>query len=593
MKFEEILLKVEKPARYSGGEYNTPDMAKPCDVRFCMCMPDLYEVGMSNLGLKILYHVLNNAEGVVAERCFAPAVDFCEQMRANNIALSSLETHTPLKDFDIVGFSIQYELLYSNVLYMLDVAGIPFYAKDRDDSFPLIIAGGPCAINPEPFAEFCDIVMVGEGEETLVQLAELYKLHKKKRNGFNKKSFLRSAAAIEGAYVPSINTPRSRKTVRKAVVKDFENCFYPTAQLMPTLEVVHDRAMLELYRGCANGCRFCQAGYYYRPIRYRSGAKAAELCSKLIKETGFDEISLGSLSTGDYPYLAELLDTVKPISDSAHVNLALPSLRLNSFKGAYATSSRKSSLTFAPEAGTQRLRDVINKNISEQDVEDGLKEAFADGYKSIKLYFMMGLPTETDEDIMGIVSLVKRIKQLYGKYGKGFLTINVSCAVFIPKPGTPFQWEPQITMEEMQRRQYMLKDELRQIRGVSFHYHDRETSELEAILARGDRRLSKVVELAYRKGAKFDGWTEFFKYPLWQEAMTELKIDKDYYLRGFSVSDTLPWGFIDIGVTQDYLKQEREKAYRRVTTENCLKGCRGCGASSYCKCNSFDTEVRQ
>ena len=583
MTFEEILLKAEKPARYSGGEYNTPDMEKPCDVRFCICMPDLYEVGMSNLGLKILYHVLNEQKGVVCERCFAPALDFRDLLKQNGLPLMSLETRKPLRDFDLLGFSVQYEMLYTGVLYVMDAAGIPFYAKDRDDSFPIVCGGGPSAINPEPLADFFDLFMVGEGEETIVALTALMRDCKAKGQG--KKAFLRRAEKIEGVYVPSLNTPAHRRTVKKAVVRDFDKCYYPTAQLMPTLEVVHDRAMLELYRGCQNGCRFCQAGYYYRPIRYRSEQTVKTLAERLIRETGFDEISLGSLSTGDYPWLERLLADIGPVAEKAHVHLALPSLRLSSFKKEFAENSRKSSLTFAPEAGTQRLRNVINKNVTEEEIREGLSAAFDQGYTSVKLYFMLGLPTETDEDLMGIVDLVRRIRSLFYEKHKGGINITVSCSVFIPKPGTPFQWEAQISKEEMARRQFLLKDEIRKVKGASFHYHDRETSELEAIFARGDRALAPLILRAYEKGAMFDSWTEHFRYEILEEAMAELGIDKEKYLGAQPLDKPLPWDFIDIGVSRDFLLRERERAYRAECTPGCDKGCQGCGAVLFAPCD--------
>lgn len=583
MKFEQLLLNVDKPARYTGGEYNTPDIKKAAKCHFCICMPELYEVGMSNLGLKILYHLLNTDKDTVCERCFAPALDFAALTQENELPLMSLETKTPLKEFDMVGFSVQYELLYSNILYILDLAKIPFKAADRDDSFPLLIAGGPAVANPEPFAEFFDAVIIGEGEESLPAFISLYNRHKKKK--YNKQKFLSDAVAIEGVYIPSLNTPDNRKTVKKAVVRDFDKVFYPTAQLVPNIEVVHDRAMLELYRGCANGCRFCQAGFYYRPIRYRKADTIVKLAEGIMNETGFDEISLGSLSTGDYPPLIEVIEQIKPLSQKKHVNLALPSLRLDSFKGEFSEEARKSSLTFAPEAGTERLRRVINKNITENDIEKTMTIAFEQGYKSIKLYFMIGLPTETEEDLVGIVDTVKNIKSIYGRLTKkGGLKISVSCAVFVPKPVTPFQWEAQLDFEEMKKRQYYLKDALR-IKGVTFHYHDSTTSLLEAVFARGDRRLAKVIEKAYELGARFDGWTEHFKFEVWQKAFEEEGLSMEEYVMARSTEEELPWEFIDCGVRRDFLLKERTKAYDNDNTPTCNIKCNACGMTAYGACN--------
>ena len=576
-RYTDIWARVDKPARYVGGEYNCP-VIREDGVHFCMCMPDLYEVGMSNLGLRLLYHRINEMADASCERCFAPALDCAAALREAGLPLPSLETERPLKDFEMVGFSVQYEMLYSNILYMLDLADIPFWAKDRDESYPILIAGGPCAVNPEPFAEFFDIIDVGEGEEMLPEIIEVYRRHRSRPEGYDKMAFLREVGTVEGVYVPLLNTPSNRTTVKKRYLDDFETAYYPTKQLVSNIEIVHDRAMVELYRGCANGCRFCQAGFYYRPLRYRSAQKVAEICRNVIDGTGYSEISLGSLSTGDYPYLRELLRGFRPEADRRHVNLALPSLRLDSFDGEFSEGARKTSLTFAPEAGTQRLRDVINKNITEEDIDRSLTFAFRQGYNSVKLYFMIGLPTETDEDLMGIVDLCRRIRGLYrAETGRKDITVSVSCNVLIPKPLTPFQWEAQIDLDEMLRRQLFVKNALRAVKGVTFHYHDNTVSELEGIFARGDRALAKVIERAYRLGACFDGWTEHFKYDVWCQALADCAVDKETYLGAQPTDKPLCWEFIDCGVTRRYLLRERERAYRNQTTPSCNKGCQGCG----------------
>lgn len=577
---KKLLLTVEKPSRYTGGEFNTPDVKKPHRASFCFCFPDIYEIGMSNLGLQILYDVINNDPDFVAERCYAPWTDFGEKLKENDIPLFSLETKTPLKDFDVVGFSVQFELLYTNVLYMLELAKIPFRASERDDSYPLLIAGGPCAVNPEPFKDFFDLVVIGEGEE--VDLEVLRQTALAKEQGISKKELLERLAKIEGVYVPSVH--KKGEKVTKAVVKDFENAPVPTRPLVPNLNIIHDRVVMELYRGCASGCRFCQAGFYYRPIREKSADRVAYLAKSAIDATGYEELSLCSLSTGDYSYLKELIFDLKQITDERKVNLSLPSLRLNSFEGEIAQNSRRSSLTFAPEAGTQRLRNVINKNISDDDINN-IGKAFAVGYQSVKLYFMMGLPTETNEDLDGIAEICQRLRALYySEKRQRPLSISVSCSVFIPKPCTPFQWSRQIGINEMLEKQEYLRGKLREIKGVKFSWHGAESSKLEAALARGGEELSDVIEEAYKSGSKFDSWSEYFDFENWLSAFGKCGIDINDYSREYSLDEDLPWDFIDTGVPKSYFKKEYEKALAGETTRNCRNGCNGCGASKLGRC---------
>lgn len=583
LTIDEILTLVEKPSRYVGAEFNMPDMDKPCDVRVCMCFPEIYEIGMSNIGLRILYHMLNDTEGVVSERCFAPKNDMSELMRENGIKLFSLETRRKLTEFDIVGFSIGYEMLYTNVLYMFDLAGIPFYASERGEEYPLIIAGGPCAVNPEPFAPYFDAIMIGEGEVNLDSFVKLYKEYKAK--GITKVEFLRQASTFEGVYVPSLKSELNGRKVKKAIVKDLENAYFPTKILVPNIEITHDRAVLEIYRGCANGCRFCQAGFYYRPIRMRSADKLIEYGKELVSATGYDELSLASLSTGDYPELFKLIDGLKSSVCNGNVRLAMPSLRLDSFKSEYMRQGRMGSLTFAPEAGSERLRRVINKNITEDNIRDTITTAIDMGYNGFKLYFMLGLPTETADDVQGIVDIVKLINDMSHSGGRRkTLNINVSTSVFIPKPLTPFQWERQISLKEMEEKQRYLRDALR-MKNVRYSWHDGKTSLIEAVLARGDERLAKVVESAYRSGAKFDGWSEHFNFELWENAFKDNGIAIEEYTREFTEDECLPWDYIDSGVDKDYLLKERHKAYREESTSACSDGkCMGCGALRLGKC---------
>lgn len=586
-----FLTSVEKPARYIGGEYNLPDMQKPCNVRFCLCFADIYEVGMSNLGISILYDILNKAENVVCERCFTPWFDMGKVLKDNDIPLSSIETGKPLKDFDIVGISVPYEMSYTNILYMLDLAKIPFRAKDRGEEYPLIVGGGPASANPEPIIDFFDAFFIGEGEETDLAFCRIVEKYKG-----NKKKILEEASKIDGIYVPSVCEVVDGinvTTVKKAVVSDLDRAPYPEKPLVPNIEIIHDRSVMELYRGCYAGCRFCQACYFYRPVRYREKDTVTAMAAKLIDNTGFDEMGLASLSSGDYEDICEVITELKELTEKKNVVLQMPSLRLDSFTSGILERAKKSSLTFAPEAGTQRLRNVINKNVTDEDIVNSMKIAFTAGYTTVKLYFMLGLPTETDEDVLGIADVVRTVKKTFIETtGRKNIFINVSTAMFIPKPATPFQWAEQISEEEMYRRQNLLKKELFAIKGVHYAWHGADVSVLEGIFARGDRKLSYVIETAYKKGCYFDSWTERFDYKKWQEALEENGVRISDYTGGRDTEKPLPWSFIDFGVSNRYFLKEWEKALKGETTPPCKHKCNGCGASKLSACRFYVKETK-
>lgn len=600
-KFEHLLLQVQKPGRYSGGEPGSVIKNKEdVDVRFAFCFPDTYEIGMSHLGMKILYSQFNSREDIWCERVFAPWTDFEEVMRRENIPLFALESRDPIKDFDFIGFTLQYEMAYTNVLNMLSLAGVPLKSSEREGLSPLVVAGGPCVCNAEPLADFVDIFFLGEGEEVDLEVIDLYKEFKKK--GASKEEFLKAAAKIESVYVPSLYeieynpdgtvaavTPQDApKTIKKRIIKDLDKVFYPDNFVTPLIEIVHDRVVEEVFRGCIRGCRFCQAGFIYRPVREKKAETVNRQAKCLCENTGYDEISLSSLSTSDYSEIEPLLENMLDWTEKSHVSLALPSLRIDNFSEELLEKInhvRKSGLTFAPEAGTQRLRDVINKNVTEDEIINTCKTAFEGGYTAVKLYFMLGLPTETDEDLKGIADLGQKIVDTYYNLptkpkGKS-VSVSISVSTFVPKPFTPFQFEPQITESEIRRRQEYLKSCIK-TRKISLSYHDSATSFLEGVLARGDRRLGAVIEKAFQKGCRFDSWTECFNLDKWLEAFAECDISPEFYAnRERDYCEINPWDHLDYGVTKEFLVRENRTAHSEITTPNCREKCAGCGANCY------------
>ena len=600
-KIEKHLLEVQKPSRYIGGEVGSviKDKSK-IDVRFAFCFPDTYDIGMSHLGMKILYSLTNERENYWCERCFAPSEDFEAVMRENDIPLYALESLDPIKDFDFIGFTMQYELSYANVLNMLDLAGIPIFSKDRTQELTqIVIAGGPCVCNPEPLADFFDICVLGEGEEVNLELMDLY--YEMKKQGASRDDFLRKACQIEGVYVPKFyefiykddrtidhveTTNGAPAVVRKRIIKDLDKVYYPDNFVVPFTEIVQDRVSVEVLRGCIRGCRFCQAGFIYRPFREKHADTICKSAKSLCENTGYDEISLASLSTSDHSEIDPLLTQLLDYTVSEKINLSLPSLRVDNFSESLLEKIkrvRKSGLTFAAEGGTQRLRDVINKNVSEEEIMNTCRIAFEGGYSSVKLYFMMGLPTETDEDIVGIAELANRIIDLYYSIEnrpKGrVVQISISCATFVPKPFTPFQFEPQDTREMIEHKQKLLLDSVK-TKKIKVSYHNPDVSMLEVILAKGDRRLCKAVYTAWKKGCKFDSWDEYFHFDKWLEAFEECGINTSFYAnRRFEYDEILPWDHLDYLVSKEFLIRENKTAHQSKTTPNCRLRCSGCGVN--------------
>ena len=603
VSLERILPIVQKPGRYTGGEYN--QLKKDLNTvrtRIAFCFPDTYEIGMSNLGMRILYGVMNEMDGVWCERVFAPWADMQSAMEANHIPLWALESQDSVADFDMIAFTIGYEMSYSNILNMLRLSGVPLHSKERQGLKNIVFAGGVCTFNPEPLADYIDFFSLGEGEESTVEIVSLYQ--KAQAKNWDKDRFLLEVSKIDGVYVPSfyrheynadgtleriVPLNGAPATVTKRIVEDLDHTYFPTKPIVASTEIVHDRANLEVFRGCIRGCRFCQAGFSCRPVRRKSPEVLEAQAEATLASTGFGDLTISSLSTSDYRALPELMEGLIPYCTAHRVNLAVPSLRADNFSRELMEklkTLRRSGLTFAPEAGSQRLRDVINKNLTEEEILSTCALAFSGGWNGVKLYFMLGLPTETDEDVLGIADLVYKVIQAWKENAvnkKRGLRVHVATAYFVPKPHTPFQWEPQITPEEYLRRCKLLKSHF-YAKCIEYDYHSPDLSRLEAVFARGDRRVGPVIEEAMNRGAKLDGWDEFFDYPTWLDAFRACGVDINYYTtRGFGEDEILPWDPIDVGVRKDFLLRERHRAYESKVTPDCRQGCAGCGANCLLK----------
>ena len=605
---DEILLNIEKPARYIGNEVNmVVKDPESVDIRYAMCFPDVYDIGMSHLGIQIIYDLLNKRDDVYCERVYSPWVDLDKIMREKNIPLFALESQDSVKDFDFIGITLQYEMCYTNILQLLDLSQVTLLSKDRGEDEPIVMGGGPCSYNPEPVADFFDIFYMGEGETEFYHLLDLYKENKKK--GGTRKEFLEMAAEIPCMYVPAFydvtynedctikemvpNNPHAKGGVRKDIVLDFDKVEYPEKPLVPFIKVTQDRCVLEVQRGCIRECRFCQAGSVYKPLREKSLEKLKYLATTMLKATGQEEISLSSLSTSDYSHLKELIDFLIEECKSRHINISLPSLRIDAFSldvMSKVQDVKKSSITFAPEAGTQRMRNVINKGLTEEDILNGCEQAFKGGWNKVKLYFMLGQPTETNDDVDGIMDLCEKIAELYyetvpKEKRNGKCQITASTSFFVPKPFTPFQWAPMCTSKVFLDKARRVNDKLKTLlnrKSIKYHWHESDISVLEGLLARGDRKLAKTILYVYEKGGIYDVWSEFHNEELWQEAIKETNIDVDFYVtRERKEDEIFPWDFIDTGVTKNFLLREWRNAHNETVTPNCRMKCSGCGAASF------------